>query len=320
MAVMLDTATLPRVHRVEAFRAGLLEASGSTRIELESSPRGFWGQMATWSFGSSRLFTARSSGQTMVRDHRTARGASPEAVAIAVHGIGSGRHLTGTGQRVVRSGDLMVVDITRPFDFSWSGPGSSTSLQIPIAELGLPLDTVQRAAERLPSSPLYGMVSRHLVDLTRNADRLGASPTAAALGEASIHLVRALLSGALADDGCQADGVEETLLSQVHAHVRQHLHDPDLSPDSVARTLAVSRRQLFRVCQGADFSLEQYVIGKRLEGAKAELGSLAGRSRTIGRVAAAWGFKDATHFSRRFKAGYGLLPRDWRRLAAEESG
>ncbi len=82
-----------------------------------------------------------------------------------------GRHLTRSGQRVVRSGDLMVVDITRPFDFSWSGPGSSTSVQVPTAELGLSMETVQRAADNLQRSPLYGLVSRHLVDMTRDADR-----------------------------------------------------------------------------------------------------------------------------------------------------
>ena len=85
-----------------------------------------------------RVFTAASTGISMSRDARAARGASTEAVAVAVHGAGTGRHVTAAGQRLVRTGDLMVVDITRPFDFAWSGPGSSTSIQVPIADLGLP--------------------------------------------------------------------------------------------------------------------------------------------------------------------------------------
>jgi AraC-like DNA-binding protein len=63
------------------------------------------------------------------------------------------------------------------------------------------------------------------------------------------------------------------------------------------------------------------VIGKRLEGAKAELGRRpSGRLRSIASVAYSWGFKDPTHFSRRFKAAYGTLPRDWRRHATEQTG
>ena len=320
MAVLLDTALVAAEDRLDAFRSAMVEASGSTRVDMEAAPGGVSGRMELWSFGASRIFAAQSTGVSMVRDTKAARGASPEAMAIGVHGAGLGRHETDTGQRVVRTGDVMVVDVTRPFDFSWSGHGSSTSLQVPIAELGIPLDAVQRAAGRLPSSPLYGIVSRHLVDLTHDADMLSATPMATALGESSTHLVRALLVGAMDDDGPRSREVaEETLMSQVHAYVRQHLRDPALGPESVARALAVSRRQLFRICTRADFSLEQYIIGKRLEGAKAELGSAVGRSRSIAAVAFWWGFKDPTHFARRFKAAYGLLPSDWRRLAAAEA-
>ena len=36
-------------------------------------------------------------------------------------------------------------------------------------------------------------------------------------------------------------------------------------------------------------------------------------------MAAGWGFKDPTHFARRFRAAYGLLPQEWRRLGTEEA-
>ena len=319
MAVLLDTASMAPVDRHDALRTGLLEASGSTRVDLETPPSGVWGRMSLWSFGTCRLFTAESSGQTMVRDERAARGASPEAVAVAVHGLGQGRHRTADRERLVRSGELMVVDVTRPFDFAWSGPGSSTSLQVPITELDLPVGAVQRAADRLPSSPLYGLVSRHLVELTREAEQLSSSPAAATLGESSTQLVRALLSGAVDDPRRDREVLEQTLLSQVLEHVRQHLRDPDLSPDSVARSLSVSRRQVFRACTRGEISLEQHIISRRLEGARAELRTPLGRGRTIAAVAAGWGFKDPTHFARRFRAAYGLLPQEWRRLGADEA-
>ncbi len=318
MAVLLDTATLGAADRVEAFRAAMLEASGSTRIDLDTA-ESVRGRMALWSFGRTRVFTAASTGISMSRDAKAARDASTEAVAVAVQGAGTGRHVTTAGQRMVRTGEVMVVDITRPFDFGWAGRGSSTSIQVPITDLDLPVDAVQRAADRLESSPLYGMVSRHLVELTRHADRLSASPMAAALGASTAHLVRALLAGTDDASSRTSGVVEETLISQVRVYVRQHLHDPDLGPGMVAGSLAVSRRQLYRVCQQAGFSLEQYVIEMRLEGAKAELATPAGRARTIAASANRWGFKDPTHFSRRFKTAYGMLPRDWRRLAAEQS-
>jgi AraC-like DNA-binding protein len=318
MAVLLDTSDLAVGDRFEAFRTGMLEVSGSTRIDLEIPPGGVSARMFLYDFGASRVFAAESTGVSMARDTRAARSASPEAVAIAVHGVGVGRHATGNDQRLVRTGDVMVVDITRPFDFSWSGPGSSTSLQVPIAELGMSLEAVQRAGSRLESSPLYRIVSRHLVELTEDAERLSASPMAPTVGDATVQLVRALLAGAGEGEQASREIIEQTLLSQIHVYIRQNLTDPTLGPDSIARALAVSRRQLFRICTRADLSLEQYIIGKRLEGAKEELGSPAARWRSIAAVALRWGFKDPTHFSRRFKDAYGLLPRDWRRLAHKE--
>jgi AraC-like DNA-binding protein len=320
MAVLLDTSAIRAADRHEVFRSAMLEASGATRIDLETPPEGVEGRMTLCSLGPSRIFTAASSGMAMTRDRRTARGASPEAVAVAVHGAGIGRHQMGDRQRLVRTGDVMIVDVTRPFDFSWSGWGSSTSLQVPISELGMPVEAVQRAATRLESSPLYRIVSRYLVELTDDAERLSAAPTAAALGEVSTQLIRALLSGAVDDAGGGRDVLEHTLLTQVRVYVDQHLRDPALDADSVAASLAISRRQLYRTCTLADFSLEQYIIGRRLENAKSDLASPVGRTRTIGAVAYSWGFKDPTHFTRRFRAAYGLLPSDWRRLSVDEHG
>ncbi|WP_182526505.1 helix-turn-helix domain-containing protein [Nocardioides dongkuii] len=316
MAILLDTASLPRRDRHEVFRAALAEASGATSVELDPGPDGPSGRMELVELGETRLFTARCSSMVMRRDRRTAGGASPEAVAVAVHGLGVGCHQMGSRQRRLRTGDVMVVDVTRPFDFSWTGLGSSTSLQVPTAALGLPLDLVQRAAPRLGRSPLYDLVSRYLVELARDARRLDDSPTAPAVGAASLQLVRALISSALDDPPHAHDVLEQTLVAQVRAYVRQHLRDPELSADQVAAALSVSRRQLFRACSQAGLSLEQYVIAQRLEGARAELARPSSRPRSVASVAYSWGFKDPTHFTRRFRQAYGMLPRDWRVLTA----
>ncbi|MCD4534600.1 helix-turn-helix domain-containing protein [Nocardioides sp. cx-169] len=318
MAVLLDTAALARRDRYEAFRAAMAEASGATCVELETGTHGVVGRMELAELGEARVFTARSTGITMHRAERTARAASPEAVAIAVHGDGVGRLQLGERRRLVHTGDLMVVDVTRPFDFAWSGWGSSVSLQVPIARLGLPLEVVQRASSRLPSSPLHGIVSRYLVELTRDAERLSASTAAPQLGEASTQLVRALLSGAADDGSRDPEVLDQTLATQIRAYVHQHLRDPGLDADQVAGALAVSRRQLFRACAGAGFSLEQHVIAQRLAGARSELAS-APVHRPISQVARSWGFKDTTHFIRRFRAAYGVLPRDWRAQALAEA-
>ena len=77
MAVLFDTAPLPPADRLEAFRTAMLDASGSTRIELDTT-EGVRGQMALWSFGRARVFTAASTGISMSRDARAARMPRPK--------------------------------------------------------------------------------------------------------------------------------------------------------------------------------------------------------------------------------------------------
>ena len=320
VAVLLDTRTVPASARRETFRAAMIEVSGATHVELDDVPGGVSGRMAVYDLGRSRIFLAESTGITMRRHRSAARQASPDAVAIAVHGAGVGRHQVGSHQRLVRRGQLMVVDVTRPFEFAWSGWGSSSSLQVPLDDLAITPDVAQRATTRLPSSPLYGLVSAYLTELATNAERLSAGTGAAILGDASHHLVRALISSAGDDARRARDVVEQSLLSQVRVHVHQHLRDPSLDSTSVAAALSVSRRHLQRVCAAAGFSLEQHVIGRRLEGAKQELATASGRRRPIAAVALSWGFKDPTHFARRFRAAYGLTPSEWRAEASDDHG
>lgn len=58
---------------------------------------------------------------------------------------------------------------------------------------------------------------------------------------------------------------------------------------------------------------EQWLIAERLERARAELVSPSGRKRTVAAVARGCGFADPSHFARRFRAAYGLSPREWQR-------
>jgi AraC-like DNA-binding protein len=105
----------------------------------------------------------------------------------------------------------------------------------------------------------------------------------------------------------------ETLLTRVRAHVRHHLTDPDLRPATIAAAHNVSLRHLYKVCAQAGFSLEQWIIGERLRGAREELLRRESRHRSIAVIARGWGFRDPSHFARRFLAAYGVTPKEWRR-------
>jgi AraC-like DNA-binding protein len=312
--LLLDTADLPVEDRVEAFPAALEQASVPCRIEHLGPDGAVRARVHLWAFGPATLFTSDSSGFRPVRTPRHVHRESPTVVALAVQARRIGQFSQFGADQLVHSGEPTVSDLTAPYVFSWTGGGGSWAFQVPFDQLGLSADVVRAAGPRLRVSPLYELVRDHLVRLVGLAAVMAADPGAAALGTATTELVRALLVSAA---GRSAPEIrEQTLSTRVLAYARQHLTDPGLTPERIAGAHNVSVRQLYKACAGAGVRLEQWVIEQRLEAARAELAAPSGRRRSIAATARACGFADPSHFARRFRAAYGMTPRDWQRSAS----
>jgi AraC-like DNA-binding protein len=316
MGLVLDTADIPRKERIEAVHTAMMAASVPSYVIHEDPGGEVRTRLEVWDLGSANIFTARSTGLRLLRTAKQARQDAAPIIALSVQMLGDGHHEQLGHRQVVRPGSLMMADLSSPYDFSWSGDGAAGCIQIPIDQVGLPLDVVRRAAANLRTSPLYDLVTDHVAHLVRDAERLSADPAAPSLGRASIELARALLASAAHTEPHAGAAHAETLLTQVRAYVRRHLADPGLRPATVAAAHNISLRYLYKICAQADFSLEQWIIGERLQGAREELLLPRNRARTIAMVARRWGFTDPTHFTRRFRGAYGLTPSELRRSAA----
>ncbi|WP_422769873.1 helix-turn-helix domain-containing protein [Plantactinospora sp. WMMC1484] len=318
MRFVLDTADIPPHERVEAVHAAMMQASVPSYV-IHENPRGdVRTRLELWDLGGgATIFTARSTGIRLLRTARQARQDAAPVVALSVQRLGDGRHEQLCHRQIVPPGEMLMVDLSAPYDFSWSDEGAAGCIQVPVDQVGLPLDVIRRAAVNLRTSPLYDLVAMHVSQLVRDAERLTADPAADALGRASIELVRALIASAAHTEPLTRTVLAETLLARIRAYVRQHLAEPDLRPATIAAAHNVSLRHLYKVCAQADFSLEQWIIGERLRGARQELRRPESRGRTIATVARRWGFTDPTHFARRFRATYGLTPSEWRRTCSE---
>jgi len=212
----------------------------------------------------------------------------------------------------------MLNDLTAPYDVTWSGLGGSRCFQLPYDRLGLPLDLIRAAVPRIHASPLYDLVRHHLNYLSSEADRLQDDPGLAALGSATTELLRALVASAAGSESVVRQVRQETLLTRILIYAHRHLTEPDLGPQRIAAAHNISLRQLYTLFQRADLGLEQWIITQRLEGARIDLTSRAHQDRTIAAIARSWGFTSPSHFATRFRAAYGLSPRDHREYASTE--
>ncbi|MGX7003627.1 helix-turn-helix domain-containing protein [Caballeronia sp. KNU42] len=100
--------------------------------------------------------------------------------------------------------------------------------------------------------------------------------------------------------------------SQLTAYIAANLRDPELDVASCASALGVSKRYIHMIFEGMDLQYGSYVLQERLARSRDDLASPTWASLSIERIAYRNGFNDAAHFSRRFRAAFGMSPRDFR--------
>jgi AraC-like DNA-binding protein len=314
VVTLLDTDRLPPDERGPAQVAARLEATMVSRIRFADSRRPARVRLDAWDLGGLPVLRAELSGElSLTRSVRDAREDAAPTVSVVVQERGVALQDQFDRRRVVPSGGLALTELASPYEYRCSALGVCRALQLPVSRLDLPVDVVRRALPRVHRSPLYGLVRDHLERVTRDAELLAGEPMVASIADATIDLARALLASAGGTTRALDDAASETLLSQVRGYVRQHLTEPRLGVEQIAAAHAISVRQLYRLCSAAEFSLEQWIIHQRLEGARNELSDPASRDRSIAMVGRRWGFTDPSYFSRRFRLTFGLTPRDWRR-------
>ncbi|MFF8277956.1 helix-turn-helix domain-containing protein [Streptomyces lateritius] len=127
-------------------------------------------------------------------------------------------------------------------------------------------------------------------------------------------LVMELLETDTADEAADASRGGNETLSRIRAFVEEHLMDPDLSPESIARAHHISVRYLHKLFQSDGTTVSQWVRRRRLEACRIELGR-SHRRTTMAAVAHRWGFSSPSHFSRTFRGAYGMSPSEWQSMA-----
>lgn len=311
MAVVLDTSGLPPGRRADAV-AEVLRFSSSvpTQVVYDGPHEEVSARFEYFTFGDTRLLTSQNSAQGLVTTPALLKGVESDLLVVSVKLTGTAT-LTQAPGRVLRDGDLFVTCLWRPFEFRDQG-GANTAFYIPLDRLGLARDYAVRAGEALPVSPLAAQLRRHFQILLGDVDAISQSPAVTMLGQATTDLVRAALVSALDEEPFPPDDREQDLVAVAKSYVCQHLAEPDLGAEAIARAMFISVRRVYKLWETEPRSLGQWILERRLDAARRELTSPPRRHQTIAAIAGRWGFVDATHFSRRFRQAYGMSPREWR--------
>jgi AraC-like DNA-binding protein len=176
------------------------------------------------------------------------------------------------------------------------------------------------AAVRIPATAGLGDVTaQFLLQLVRNIDHY--SPAEAArLSTAAIEVLATRLARELeANDWATPEGRRHALLTTVQAFIHQHLHDPQLSPATIAAAHHISLRSLHQLFHDEALTVGGWIRRRRLESCRHHLADPRLASRPIAAIAARSGFTSAADFSRAFRAAYGVSPSEYRSSARDSS-
>ena len=207
-------------------------------------------------------------------------------------------------------GDFCLIDPMVPYHGRFRG--SSKLLVVKISRQDLQAragEVTALTARALQHAPLGPLTAGYLALLPSCKNYSGHS--AAFLKEQLCDLVGACLS----DIGGSAGGLSTSrtmALVRIKSTIREHLADPKLSAAVVAEAAGVSVRYANMLLAAEGTSLSRLIIKMRLERCRVAFDDPGLIHRSISEIAMDWGFSYLSHFSRVFKARYGLSPRDYR--------
>ena len=138
--------------------------------------------------------------------------------------------------------------------------------------------------------------------------------SAAAAGNATLELLGAVLGSVIVPS---RTAVRDALRARVKEHIESNLGAPCLTPSAVAAARGMSVRTLYTLFEDEGDTVAAFVRRRRLARAHADL-TRPGLVPTITEIAVRWGFADAAHFSRSYRAEYGIPPSQTRRGAAAQ--
>ena len=176
-------------------------------------------------------------------------------------------------------------------------------------------ETKQLAGVRFdPREPNSALVGLLVGKVAGNLDE-HVTPANTRIGGAIFDLILAALSVRLDRvDAIPPDTRLRALGWEVKSFIEDQLGDPRLTPGQIAAAHHISLRYLYRVFEAEQTSVGLWICGRRLDHCRRDLTDPTLAGRPVSAIGARWGFVDATHFTRSFKAAYGVTPGDYRRL------
>ncbi|WP_192810212.1 helix-turn-helix domain-containing protein [Actinomadura rudentiformis] len=300
---MFEIDTL-RLERLACWQEMLSETEFPVELRNDSD-EDFHATYRHMELGAVRISELISSGIRVTRTERLIRQWNPEVYQLCLVRAGSVWH-TQCGRHVeVGPGRLFLRTSSHPFE-SRAAPGLAISVRVQFPRSALPSAVDSLVGVPISAGEATGaLLSRYLNVVMRHAGECTA-PERATISRVLLDLIAALCTR-------EVGAPESPLVTKIHGFIEQHLDDPRLTPQSIADAHQISLRHLHKLFQDqGGHTVTAWIRRRRLERCRQDLADPALSGRPIHAIASRWGFTERAHFSKLFRATYGMPPGQYR--------
>ncbi|RKN39427.1 helix-turn-helix domain-containing protein [Micromonospora endolithica] len=318
----VDTAQVPAADRFDMWLELVARVSAPLRIRSEHA-HDFLARADLVGLGPVQLVSYRYPSMEGVRTERLVRQSDPECLVLALTTAGNSASSQAGRYTAGRPGEFTFYDGSRPHEVIHYGDDDgqqpATSLVLVIPHQALPLRSDRLApmfGARLSGTEGVGaLLAQFLTQVSTHPEQYHAAD-AARLGTVALDLAATMLGRHLvSDDAVPREVRRRALITRIRAYVHRHLGDVTLAPQMIADAHHISLRSLHRLFAAEDTTVAAYIRNLRLTRCRDDLADPARRGQPVQLIASRWGFPDKAHFSRVFRAAYGMSPQEWRDLS-----
>jgi AraC-like DNA-binding protein len=305
VGVVVDTEVVPPEERFGLWADESARVFEPMRV-TSPRPHGFRGRATAHALGPLTVFRVAADPSAIHRTPALITRSDPQWLQVSLQLRGRCR-VEQDGRSVVAGpGDLVTWESSRPYTVEALTPFELLNVYCPEHLLRPHTDSLYAlTATHVP----FGGVARGLLsEIARGLDDATIGPGDVAVAESVLALVRGMHTRRLRAEETPAD----LLRAQVRTYIADHLADSELGPEAIARAHHISRSYLDRLFEDQPRTVTESIRDARLERTRRDLADPRLADRTVLAIAVSWGFSSAAHFSRAFRARYGMSPSDAR--------
>lgn len=314
MVAEINTAGIAPERRIDYWReniARLLKVEERIEIPVRGE---FNAHLKLYQLGHLRFMeSAGTPGRTVV-----SQGAQEDSFSLMVPMGGSLRLMQAQRSTVVNPHTIALYNLGHPHEVVALTDYQRITVNIPARDLrNLFPSCDQITATAIPATEGIAAVFLELVKSLRNRiDTLESEPAiASAVADSFGNLLRATLYALPVDhEALLPSRLEVYHRERIKSYVRANLRS-NLSVDGIAAAVGLSPRYVHSLFEDETLSLMKWVWAERMDRCRHDLGLGALRGRTVSEIAYSWGYNDPAHFSRVFRARYGVSPSRYREQA-----